>query len=123
MTTATNISAPNLSGTQNNAQAYFNNFYSIDFSTGIANDAIIAYFEKYTGNKVSANNLASAVLYTAQAQNVDPMSVMEQFMKLPMGQLNTYLVAFLNQSRAPTSSLGIKGKSTMNPLVSRTILV
>jgi hypothetical protein len=120
--TATNLQAPNLSGSQTNATQYFNNFFSLNFSIGAANDAITAYFEKYTGNAKSGQALAAAVMYTAQSQNLDPMAVMSEFQKLSTGQLNNYLAAFLNTNRVPTSQLGIKTTPTTNSNITRTII-
>ena len=123
ITTATNLTGPDTSITQTDARKYFNNFYSTQFSIGPADDAIIGFFEQYTGNKKSAKNLAAVVIYTAQAQNLDPMAVLSKFQQLPPGQLNTYLAAFLNTNRAPTSMIGIKSTTNTNPLVSRSVLV
>jgi len=122
ITTATNIQAPNLSGTQNNGNKFFNNFFAGDFSIGAADDAIVAYFEKYTGNAASGRALAAAVIYTARAQNIDPMQVMSDFQALNPNQLNNYLAAFLNFNRVPTSIIGIKTASTTSPYISRSIL-
>jgi hypothetical protein len=63
------------------------------------------------------------VVYTALAQNLDPMAVMAQFQSLPPGQLTNYLAAFLNATRAPTSMLGLKTQTTTSPYVTRTVLV
>jgi hypothetical protein len=122
LTTATNLQAPNLSGTQNNASKYFNNFFAGDFSIGAANDAITAYFEKYTGNKFSGQSLAAAVIYTAQAQNLDPLIVLGEFQKLTTGELNNYLAAFLNFNRVPTSQIGIKTTTNTSTYIRRSIL-
>ena len=122
ITTATNIQAPNLSGTQNNANKYFNNFFAGDFSIGSANDAITAYFENYTGNKSRGQSLAATVIYTAQAQNLDPMVVLGEFQKLTTGELNNYLAAFLNFNRVPTSQIGIKTTTNTSTYITRSIL-
>ena len=123
ISTATNLAPPDTSVAVNNARKYFNNFYSKTFSAGPADDAIVAFFEKYTQNKTAAKNLAAVVLYTAQAQDLDPMMVLSEFQKLPAGELNNYLAAFLNANRAPTSTIGIKRTNNTNPLVSRTVLI
>jgi hypothetical protein len=123
ITTATNVSGPDTSAAPNDARRYFNNFYSESFSIGPANDAIVAFFERYADNKTSAKNLAAVVLYTAQAQNLDPMLVLSEFQKLPKGQLSSYLAAFLNINRAPTSLIGIKTGSTTNPIITRSVLL
>lgn len=127
VTTATNITAPDLSAASanNNAAKYFNNFYATPFNVSSnTNDAIVGFFQQYAQNTTAANNLASAVLYTAMAQNLDPMSVLSQFESLPKGQLNAYLAAFLNVSRVPTSSLGINnGSKATSPYITRSILL
>jgi len=122
ISTATNVTAPDLSNANLDARKYFNNLYSIDFSVGASNDAIVAFFEQYTKNSATAKNLASAVLYSAISQNLDPMAVLAEFQNLPAGQLNSYLTALLNTNRVPTSTLALKSTSSTNPYVLRTIL-
>lgn len=130
VTTATNLQGPdignsqnNATGTQNNTAKFFNNYFSGDFTISAdKNDAIVAYFEKYTGNATAGQALAATVIYTAQAQNLDPMSVLAQFQSLTQGQINAYLVAFLNFNRVPTSQIGLKTAPTVSPYVARTIL-
>lgn len=123
ISTATNLSGPDTSVSQNDARKYFNNFYSLPFSIGPADDAIVGFFEQYTQNKKSAKNLAAVVIYTAKAQNIDPMRVLSEFQNMPKGELNSYLVAFLNTNRAPTSMIGIKVTTNTNPLVARSVLL
>ena len=88
-----------------------------------ANDAITAFFQQYASNITVAKNLASAVLYTALSQNLNPLQVLSDFESLPKGQLTNYLLAFLNTSRVPTSTLGINKGITTSPFVTRAILV
>jgi len=125
ITTATNLIGPNISveSSANDARKYFNNFYSIPFNVSAdADNAITAFFEEYSDNKEAAKNLASAVLYTAMSQNLNPLTILSQFQTLPKGQLNQYLIAFLNANRAPTSVLGTRSEIKTNPYVARTIL-
>ena len=62
---------------------YFNNFYTQPTSTSpMINDAVVAFFQKITGNKDTGINLASAVIYTCLQQNMDPMSVVDQLKAL-----------------------------------------
>ena len=96
ITTATNLTGPNISveSSASDARKYFNNFYSIPFNVSAdADNAIIAFFEEYSDNKEAAKNLASAVLYTAMSQNLNPLTILSQFQALPKGQLNQYLIA------------------------------
>jgi len=124
ISTATNLTGPDLSTASSDSRKYFNNFYATGFNVSAgANDAMIGFFEQYTQNKATAQNLAAAVLYTALAQNLDPLTVLSDFEKLPKGQLNNYLVAFLNSNRVPTSFIGTKSSAKTSPYVSRTILL
>jgi dihydroxyacid dehydratase/phosphogluconate dehydratase len=122
LTTATNVQAPDLSNASLDPNKFFNNYFSLDMSVGAVDDALTAYFEKYTGSATSGKALAAAVLYTAKAQNLDPMAVMAEFNKLTPGQLNNYLAAFLNVNRAPTSFIGIKTTTSTSPYITRSIL-
>lgn len=124
-TAATNLQGPDLSVSKvtDSANRYFNNFNSQDFSIGAKNDVVVAYFEKYTGNEIAGKNLAAAVLYTAQAQELDPMAIIAEFQKLPRGQINNYIAALLNTNRVPTSSIAVKGTATTSTYVTRTIIL
>jgi hypothetical protein len=106
-----------------NTDSFFNNFFNfpVEFSSNV-DAAIIAFFETVTDNKESARALASAVLYTALKQGINPMSVLDEFKKLPTGDLNTYTALFLNTERAGTSFLGLKNKPVQNKYVTRAIL-
>lgn len=113
---------PNTTGTK--TSRYFNNYFV--GSTGAvsigANDAIVSYFETQTGNRESAAVLSRAVIETALQQNLDPMAVLDDFKKLPTGELDAYLALFLNLSRVNTSLLGISNMPRASKYVSRTIL-
>jgi Rad3-related DNA helicase len=122
--TATNLQGPNLQTSSASGTQYFNNLYSATYSISAnANDAIVAFFEGYAKNKTAGDNLAAAVVYTALAQNLDPMEVLSKFQNLPAGQLTNYLTAFLNSTRSPTSFLGIKSSTSTSSFVTRTILI
>ena len=103
---------------------WFNNMY--DPKKAVNGDAVGAlqtYFETVTKNKSSAEVLTTAVVYTALAQNIDPMAVLAEFKKQTPGQLNAYLAAFINLARYPTSLLGVKNQPFTNKYVERTLLV
>jgi len=125
MSNAFNLSQVDLSnnkGTQSGK--YFNNYFSKPTTVSSnQNDAVIAYFEKVTnGNKQSAAVLASTVIYTALAQGVDPMSIVQQFQALKAGELNLYLAMFLNLNRVGTSIVGANGQTVKNKYITRSIL-
>ena len=116
-----NLNNPNT--TQDPSTVWFNNFYVSPFSISQGqNDAFVSFFEKITANKDTAISLAGCVLYTAKAQGLDPMAVMQQFLALPPGQLNAYLVLYLNTNRISTSFLGLSNQPKINKYVQRCIL-
>ena len=102
---------------------FFNNYFEFPISVSTNVDAaIVAHFEQITENKDSARALASAVIYTAIKQGIDPMSALDEFKKIPFGDLSTYTALFLNFERIGTSYLGVKNRPQQNKYVTRAIL-
>lgn len=106
-----------------NTDKFFNNFFNfpIEVSSNV-DAAVLAYFEQIADNKESARALASAVIYTAIKQGISPMSALDEFRKIPIGDLNTYTALFLNFERIGTSFLGLKNRPAQNKYVTRAIL-
>jgi hypothetical protein len=102
---------------------FFNNFFNfpIEVSSNV-DAAIVAYFEQIADNKESARALASAVIYTAIKQGINPMSALDEFRQIPPGELSAYTALFLNFERVGTSFLGLKNSPTQNKYVTRAIL-
>ena len=102
---------------------YFNNYFlpAVNVSPNV-DTAIISYFEEVSHNRESAKALASAVIFTSREQGVDPMVTLREFTKLPAGELNSYLVMFLNMQRKGTSYLGITNQPSVNKYVNRSII-
>jgi hypothetical protein len=106
-----------------NTDKFFNNFFNfpVEVSSNV-DSAIVAHFEQITDNKESARALASAVIYTAIKQGINPMQTLDEFKKIPLGDLNTYTALFLNFERIGTSFLGLKNRPQQNKYVTRAIL-
>jgi hypothetical protein len=122
---APNTGVVNISqNSSTSASQYFNNYYLTPTTVGTGqNDAVTAYFQEVTGgNLQSAQILASTVIYTAMAQNIDPMSILQQFQAVPAGQLNLYLAVFLNLNRVGTSLVGVNNQVNSNKYITRAIL-
>ena len=102
---------------------FFNNFFNfpVEVSSNI-DSAIVAHFEQITDNKESARALASAVIYTAIKQGINPMNALDEFTKIAPGDLNTYTALFLNFERVGTSYLGLKNRPQQSKYVTRAIL-
>lgn len=101
-------------------------FFETYFSPDIAisdNDfsAILSYFEKRADNPIAANALALAVITGAIAQDAPPMEVLDKFKTFNKQQIDSYLAAFINLSRYPTSLLGISNAPTVSKYVERSI--
>ena len=107
-----------------NPNAYFNNLAlpPINVTQNI-DDAVQTFFQRITGDKSSAQMLAGAVIFTAASQGLNPMSTIAEFQRVPPGELNEYLVVFLNLNRYGTSILGINNQPFINQFVKRTLLV
>ena len=107
-----------------NPAAYFNNLSLPPINVAQnTNEAIQSFFETVADNKTSAQILASAVIFTSASQNTNPMTILTEFQRIPRGELNQYLVVFLNLNRVGTSLLGLNNNlKTSNP-IARTILV
>jgi len=116
--------ASNLNSTgSNKTTTYFNNFNTPQTSISPdVNDAILSYFEEQTGNIESAKLLVQTIIDTAQAQRESPIKVLEQFQKVPIGDLTGTLALYLNSTRVNTSLLGVKTSPKTNRFVTRTIL-
>lgn len=120
----TNLSRVNTNAvTPTNPDKFFNNFFNfpVEVSSNV-DAAVIAYFEQIADNKESARALASAVIYTAVKQGVNPMSALDEFRKIPVGDLSVYTALFLNFERVGTSFLGLKNQPVQNKYVTRAIL-
>jgi hypothetical protein len=120
----TNLNQVDITRSSKSTDGYFSNYFDkiVDIS-GAENDAIISYFEYYTkGNKKAALALASAVMYTAQKIGSEPMGVLDEFKKVPIGNLSTYLCMYLNLNRVGTSLLGTDQARVRNQYVERNIL-
>jgi hypothetical protein len=122
-TSPSNISAPKLGVSQPNTENFFNNFFTKQYNISPdANDAVVTFFEHVTDNKESAQALSAAVIYTCLTQEIDPMSILQEFSGLSQGELDAYLAMFLNLNRIPSSLLGVSNTPVTNKYVQRTFL-
>ena len=103
---------------------YFNNIFKpVASLQSDMVDAIETYFEIITKNRTSARVLASAVIFTAINQGVNPLELIKEFKKMKAGELNDALATYLNLNRVPTSLIGTLNNPTPNQFVERAILV
>jgi len=117
--TSTNVS----SNTENPTDFFFNNFFQPAFTVSQnVDDAVIGFFEKITDDRESAKILASAVIYTSLARNIDPMETLTKFSSMTSSDLNSYVVMFLNSNRTGTSYLGINNTPRVSKYIQRSIL-
>lgn len=109
----------NMTTTQQFFNTYFDPKAEISPST---NDAILSFFEEQTGNTETAKQLVQAIIDTAAAQNIDPLAVLNVFVKLKTTELSPILALYLNSSRANTSFLGVRIQPKQNQFVTRSII-
>lgn len=86
------------------------------------NEATISYFEKITDNQNSALVLASCLVYTSLAQNIDPRETLDRIKNMSSTELSAYASMFLNLNRVGTSYLGVTNRPKVSKYVTRTIL-
>ena len=124
MANPNNLTSTDLSGdAQNQTDFFFNNFFQPAFTVSQnVDDAVVGYFEKITDSTESAKILASAVIYTSLARNINPMETLTKFSSMPADELNSYVVMFLNLNRTGTSYLGINNVPKASKYVKRSIL-
>lgn len=103
--------------------SFFNNYFRDPISASqFTNDAVVGFFENYTKNKDTAKVLAAAILRTADAQGIDPMTLVQEFQQLQGQELNAYLTFILNLNRVGTSLLGISNNPQQSQYIIRSIL-
>jgi len=103
--------------------SFFNNYFRDPISASqFTNDAVVGFFENYTKNKDTAKVLAAAILQTADAQGIDPMTLVQEFQQLQGQELNAYLTFILNLNRVGTSLLGISNNPQQSQYIIRSIL-
>lgn len=123
MTQPNNIDATDMSiGIPNETDYFFTNYFTPAFTVSQnVDDAVLAFFEKITDNKESAKVLASSVIYTSLARDMDPMEILSKFSSMKEEELSSYVAVFLNINRIGTSYLGINGVPKVGKYVQRMI--
>jgi len=108
---------------ESSTSRYFNNVYKTSNAVSPAiSSSIISWFQDQTGSRETATLLARTLINTAETLGEDPRKILQEFTKLPRGELNAFLALFLNSGRVPTSLLGIKNQPTPTDLVTRTLI-
>lgn len=65
--------------------------------------------------------MASAVIYTSQAQRINPMEFVDRFRNMSAEEIANYTSIFLNLNRVGTSYLGIHNRPRVSKYVQRMI--
>lgn len=104
------------------ATVFFNNYLQPGFTVSSeVNDTIISHFEKMTNNRASAEIMASAVIYTSLAQQINPLSIIDKMKTLEQDDVSAYISMFLNLNRVGSSYLGTHKSPSINKYVKRGI--
>lgn len=109
--------------TTNNTTEFFNNIFDQPISiTSEVDQAILAFFEKRTGSKVSAKSLAGALILSCASRGLDPMEAIDRLVNEKTLDIDVYTAMLLNLSRANTSVLGVVQTPLASPYITRTII-
>lgn len=69
---------------------YFNNFFDERYLTSPdVESAVVAFFQSVTGNEESGRLLAATIIHTALSRGIQPMSLVDEFRRLPSGRTTT----------------------------------
>lgn len=72
----------------NSTTEYFNNFFDERYLTSPdIENAVVAFFQSVTGSEESGRLLAATIIYTALSRDIQPMSLVDEFRKLPSGRI------------------------------------
>lgn len=119
MTTTNNLTATDNSSS---TSKFFNNYFLPAFTVSQSiDDVVLTFFERLTGNTESAKILASSVIYTCLARNIDPIETISKFSSMAPEDLNSYMTMFLNLNRVGTSFLGVNNIPRVGKYVLRTL--
>lgn len=122
MSEVTNISAVDLSLPLSDKKFFSNLYAKVAPISSDQYDSLLSYFEQITNDKMSANALTSAIMYTGAQQNISPIQILDQFRNLSAGELSRKLALFLNYYRVGTSVLGVTTVVQTNQYVLRSVL-
>lgn len=106
-----------------NTDQYFTNLIQDSVDINLAEDqTITAFFEKRTGNKISARGLAAAFIISCRTRNIDPMSALDSLKNSDTTKIDIYAATILNLTRVGTSVLGLVNRPAISPYVIRSIV-
>lgn len=103
-------------------ETLLSNVYKPSFNVSQSlNGSIISFFEKITGDRKSAEILASSVLTTAFNKKINPVKLLDKLKNLTIQEQKYYLNYYLNTNRVGTSLLGSKRNAQVNKFVERSL--
>lgn len=116
-----NLTALDLSYNSNiDTRQLLTNVYQPTFAISQSlNGSIISFFERITGDRQSAEILASSVLATARTKNINPAALFSKLKNLSVQEQKYYLNFYLNSNRTGTSLLGSKRDAKINKFLER----
>jgi len=116
-----NIPTPS---TYNSSQTFFNGYFSQPIQTSPdVWGQVYGYFFTLTKNADAANSLAQSVIALTHNNNLNPLSVIQQFQSAPnSNNVKQLLISFFNSAKGATSKLGYKNNNLVNPNVIRNLL-
>lgn len=115
----------NIPVTQSQTSTFFNNLNTPGSQPTVSEpvyDAVSAFFESRSDNASAGLALTSAFLQSCAVQSLDPMQQLDVFKKASDQSIDLYLALFLNNTRYPTSFLGVNTNQTTNQYIARSIL-
>jgi hypothetical protein len=105
-------------------KVFFNGYFSQPMQVSDAVwGQVYGYFYTLTNSSDAAGALAQSVIALTYNNNLEPLTVLQQFQAAPNStNIKELLISFFNSAKGSTSKLGYKRNNATAPLVSRNII-
>jgi hypothetical protein len=106
------------------SKSFFNGYFTqpIQISDAVW-DQVYNYFLGLTKDPAAANTLAQSVIALTHDNNLNPLTVLQQFQSSPNNSnIKNLLISFFNNVKGSTSKLGYKNNVTTSVNIARNII-
>ena len=106
------------------SQLFFNGYFSQPIQTNPAVwEQVYGYFLTLTKDSDAANALAQSIIALTYNNNLNPLSVIQQFQSSPnSNNVKQLLISFFNSAKGATSKLGYKKNNSVPSNIARNII-
>jgi len=101
----------------------YDEFYRFETNVPAAEyDLVYSYFKKEMQSPIAAGNFAVSLFQVAERNNVDPLTLLQEFQGLNGVNLSASLAYYLNQVRSRATLLGVSSAIVPNFYAARNVI-